>query len=199
MSPTMLLCIDGQRIAKKLSHQVTKETKKLTTLLEEYNVCQLLVSSSSTQIHVTLDEALDPDVLSCKLHTECGATSSKPQDVIEAYLQMTRSNEEIVLLENEMLNTIQFYAEQRKSLLLVIDQMKEAQLSESNAFRRGAVALLHSLFRRTDKLYQQCRVFPISAANNIPQQLDVRGYEADSGVMSGYDSDSSDSDEEADY
>ena len=104
-----LLHADGQKIAKKLSCQVTSETKRLRTLLEEYNICLLVVSSSSIQI--TLDEALDPEVLSSKLHAD--TTSSKPhQDILEAYLQMKRSNEEIVLLESEMENTIHFYAEQ---------------------------------------------------------------------------------------
>lgn len=186
-----------KKIAKKLSRQVTNETKRLTTLLEEYNICQSIISSSSTQI--TLDEALDSAVLSSKLHTD--TTLSKPQqDIIEAYLQMKRSNEEIVLLENEMVNTIQFYAEQRKSLLMLIDRMKQAQISESNPFNRGAIALLHSLFWRRDKLHQKCRMFPISNTINIPQQLDFEGCEADSGFIPEYYSDSSDSDDdEADY
>ena len=100
-----LLHADGQKIAKKLSRQVTSETKRLRTLLEEYNTCQLVVSSSLIQI--TLDEALDPEVLFSKLHAD--TTSSKPhQDILEAYLQMKCSNEEIVLLESEMANTIHF-------------------------------------------------------------------------------------------
>ena len=134
--------VDGQKIAKKLSRQVTNETKRLRVLLEEYNICQLIVNSSSTQI--TLDEALDPTVLSSKLGVHADTTVSKPhQDIIEAYLQMKCSNEEILLLEKEMANTIQFYAEQQKSLLTLIDQMKQAQISESS---RDAIALLHALF-----------------------------------------------------
>ena len=195
-----LLLVDGQKIAKKLSRQVTSETKRLRTLLEEYNICQLVVNGSSTQI--TLDEALDPEVLSSKLHAD--TTSSKPhQDILEAYLQMKRSNEDIVLLESEMANTIHFYAEQRKVLLMLIDQMKQAQISESNPFSRGAIALLHSLFRRIDKLHQECRLFPISATINIPQKLDLEGYEAatdsNSFIPEYYsDSSESESDDEAD-
>lgn len=50
----LLVHVDGQKIAKKLSPQVTNETKKLRALLEEYNIiCQLIVNSSSTLI--TLD------------------------------------------------------------------------------------------------------------------------------------------------
>ncbi len=194
-----LLHVDGQKIAKKLSRQVTSETKRLRTLLEEYNICQLVFNNSSIQI--TLDEALDPEFLSSKLHAD--TTLSKPhQDIIEAYLQMKRSNEEIVLLESEMANTIHFYAEQRKVLLTLIDQMKQAQISKSDPFNRGAIALLHSLFRRIDKLHQECRVFPISATINIPQQLDLEGYDAaadSSSLIPDYYSDSSESDDEADY
>ena len=71
-----------------------------------------------------------------------------------------------------------FYAEQQKLLLILIDQMKQAQISESDSFSRGAIALLHSLFRRIDKPYQECRMFPISTTINIPQKLDLEGYEA---------------------
>ena len=197
----MSTVVDGQKIAKKLSRQVTNETKRLRVLLEEYNICQLIVNSSSTQI--TLDEALDPTVLSSKLGVHADTTVSKPhQDIIEAYLQMKRSNEEILLLEKEMANTIQFYAEQQKSLLTLIDQMKQAQISESNPFSRGAIALLHALFRRRDKLFQECRMFPISTTVNIPQQLDFEGYETDSGKLTledYYDSSESDEDDEVDY
>ena len=193
--------VDGQKIAKKLSHQVTNETKKLRMLLEEYNICQLIVNGTSTQI--TLDEALDPTILSSKLGVHTDTTLSKPhQDIIEAYLQMKRSNEEIVLLEKEMANTIQFYAEQRKSLLTLIDQMKQAQTPESNSFSRGAIALLHALFQRSDKLYQECRMFPISTTIDIPQQMDFEGNETDSSKLIPeyfYDLSKSDDDDEVDY
>ena len=176
------------------------ETKRLRVLLEEY-ICQLIDNSFSTQI--TLDEALDPTVLSSKLGVHADTAVSKPhQDIIEAYLQMKRSNEEILLLEKEMANTIQFYAEQQKSLLTLIDQMKQAQISESNPFSRGAIALLHALFRRRDKLFQECRMFLISTTINIPQQLDFEGYETDSGKLTledYYDSSESDEDDEVDY
>ena len=197
----MSTVVDGQKIAKKLSRQVTNETKRLRVLLEEYNICQLIVNSSSTQI--TLDEALDPIVLSSKLGVHADTTVSKPhQDIIEAYLQMKRSNEEILLLEKEMANTIQFYAEQQKSLLTLIDQMKQGRISESNPFSRGAIALLHALFQRRDKLFQECRMFLISTTINIPQQLDFEGYETDSGKLTledYYDSSESDEDDEVDY
>ena len=179
---------------------MTNETKKLRTLLEEYNICQLIVNGTSTQI--TLDDALDPTALSSKLGVHADTPLSKPhQDIIEAYLQMKRSNEEIVLLEKEMANTIQFYAEQQKSLLTLIDQMKQAQTQESNSFSRGAIALLHGLFRRRDKLYQECRMFPISTTITIPQQMDFEGRETDSSMLTPeyfYDSSESD-DDEVDY
>lgn len=41
---------------------------------------------------------------------------------------MKRSNEEIILLENEMANVIHFYAEQRKLLLMLIDQLTQVEV-----------------------------------------------------------------------
>ena len=90
-----------------------------------------------------------------------------------------------------------------KLLLMLIDQMKQAQISKSDSFSRGAIALLHSLFRRIDKLHQECRMSPISTTINIPQKLDLERYEAatdSSSLILEYYNDSSESEsDEADY
>ena len=105
--------------------------------------------------------------------TDPDTTLSKPhQDIIEAYLQMKCSIEEIVLLESEMAITIHFYAEQRKSLLMLMDQMKHAGTNfRVQSFQRGAIALLHSLFRRTDKLHQECSMSALPSISHNMKQL----------------------------
>ena len=176
---------------------MTNETKRLRVLLEEYNICQLIVNSSSTQI--TLDEALHPIVLSSKLGVHADTTVSKPhQDIIEAYLQMKRSNEEILLLEKEMANTIQFYAEQQKSLL--IRWNRDEFLSPILSVEVLLHCYMHC-FRGGTSFSKnvECRMFPISTTINIPQQLDFEGYETDSGKLTLEDYYESDEDDEVDY
>ena len=46
--------IDGQKIAKKLSTQITKESQKIKKLLPEYNVCRSTTGEST----ITLEEVL---------------------------------------------------------------------------------------------------------------------------------------------
>lgn len=53
-------CIDGQNIAKKLAVQILRETKKVKSLLPEYNACQVVIGEENA-IH--MKEALDLSLL----------------------------------------------------------------------------------------------------------------------------------------
>ena len=61
-------------------------------------------------------------------------------------------------------------------------------------FSREAVARLHTLLCRVDKLYQECRVFPISASAEIPQPIDFEEHAPNIDTDASYFSDSSESD-----
>jgi len=61
-----LIPVDGQKIAKKLSVQISKETKKIESLLPEYNACQVVIGGDSAPL-LLLEEALDPSLLAAVL------------------------------------------------------------------------------------------------------------------------------------
>ena len=61
-----LIPVDGQKIAKKLSVQISKETKKIKSLLPEYNACQVVIGGDSAPL-LLLEEALDPSLLAAVL------------------------------------------------------------------------------------------------------------------------------------
>lgn len=106
-------CADGQKIAKKLSVQVKKETKTIRGLLDEYSVCQ---SSTSTGVldTMSLSEALDPQSIGLRLQRignwSTVATGEK-REIIDAYLAFSRSKEEIAMLTEEASNICVFYQE----------------------------------------------------------------------------------------
>ena len=98
--------IGGQKIAKKLSTQVSKETRVLKALLQEYNACQAILTGNYSGL--TLMDALDSSTLAHILHPKLCAYTPGKQEIINAYLIMTRSIEEIEMLQSEMQNIIYF-------------------------------------------------------------------------------------------
>lgn len=65
--------LDGQKIAKKLSVQISKETNSLKSLLLEYNAC---ISADST---ISVAEALDPPTIEEKLR-ELGYSCNRREE-----------------------------------------------------------------------------------------------------------------------
>ena len=97
---------DGQKIAKKLSQQISKETNEVKILLREYNS-----SSSQPYDELTISDALEPSVIAARLGstTPAGVSSGKKREAMGAYLLIMRSSEEIALLEKEMKNIVDYY------------------------------------------------------------------------------------------
>ena len=95
--------LGGQKIAKRLSGQILKETKKIKALLLDYNICPF-------EVEISTEETFDPSVLSSKLESTLRSRSSVvKQDIIQASLLIQRSEEEIAMLQNEIENTLTFY------------------------------------------------------------------------------------------
>ena len=135
---------DGQKIAKKLSTQIQKESKKIRSLLPEYNTCLVLLGDKSSTT-LTIKEALDPAAL-VTLFTKpiyvCTQSSSK-RELVESFLLIKRASEESVMLTNEMKNVIAYYTHTNATLLKLI-QAKQSVCTSALALNRGAVSMLKS-------------------------------------------------------
>ena len=144
-----LLCpynTDGQKIAKKLSIQITKETKQLQELVQEYNAYLTLCSNTHLQPITDMQEAKDPSMLQSKvtstavLHKHHGTLSSaKKLDIINAHLMVARAKEEMLLLKAEMFNTIMYYKNMSDGVEAAIRKLPEEAFQN---FTRGCRALL---------------------------------------------------------
>lgn len=99
---------DGQNIAKKLPIQITRETEKLHVLVQEYNACVEVCKDVHLQ-QVDIQEAKYPSA-SVKGDLDNSITSwdfaAKKLDIINAHLMLTRAREEMLMLKEEMLNTV---------------------------------------------------------------------------------------------
>ena len=129
---------------KKISSQISKETKIIKSLLNQIHACQPLDESSLG--YITLSEALDPSAIQGKLQiygTWHTIAEGKKRDAIDAYLSYCRSVKEIKMLKDEAENVITYY-EQRKTA--VVNELESNAAIDS--FTRGAKALLHLMLKK---------------------------------------------------
>ena len=129
---------DGQKIAKKLSLQISKETKKIKELLPEFNACHVVVSKHEP---LQLQEVLDSSKLTTIVHPH---SSSSKRELIDAYFTIKRADEEISMVAMEMTYTRQHYVHEISAVQNCIQQYSK----KTDAFSRGSVALLHGLLTK---------------------------------------------------
>ena len=109
------------KIAKKLCNQITKETKSLKALLYKYNAFDEVPN-------ITLAEAQDPLRIEERLrdfgcwHSSVLATGKKRQ-IIDAYLSLCRSNEELFMLEEEAASMTTYYEKRKISIIAVMTRL----------------------------------------------------------------------------
>lgn len=147
-----IVCTDGQKIAKKLCKQISKETKTLKALLHDYNAC------GSTD-SLTLSEALDPPTIEAKL-TGSGAwhatvATGKKRQIIDAYLGLCRSNEELSLLKQEATNLLHSYEGVKK---FIVEKLLDLSKHTSDPYSRGTAAMLNLVLKRHEVMLKQANI-----------------------------------------
>lgn len=146
--------IDGQKVAKKVSSQISSETKVLRSLMEDYNTCQ----SVGEYQPIAFDEALDPTSIECRLQALgvwCqGTVNPEKRDIMDSYLMLCRSKEDLCMLKEEAQNILTFYETRRNSLLKVLEEVKSAA---DNYYSRGITSLLHAMLGNTKVLLHQAQ------------------------------------------
>ena len=131
------VCVDGQKIAKRVSSQIRKETNKLQKLVMEYNL------HVSPDKEISFEMAADPQTtLDSK-----SLPSSQKNEVIEAYLRKERSREEMELLEIEMKQTLDSLKHKQNTLKGTCNTLKQS----NDQFSQGA----HCILTKTMLKYEQ--------------------------------------------
>ena len=167
------LCIDGQKIAKRVSSQISKETCKLQKLVTEYNLRTLQTSEE-----ISLEMALDPETT---LEGSSSVTPSQKHNLIQAYLRKKRGLEEIELLKTEMRQVL-LYLQQKEDALSC---SSVALTQSSDQFSHGACSILTNIKNQTRNI--------IDKTKREFTAID-RQEEADSDTSDTSDSDSDDND-----
>lgn len=128
---------DGQKIAKRISSQIRRESRKVKKLVEEYNATSFLTESAS---EITVQTALNPDELMLLADTTNMATGVK-HDIVHAYLQKVRSSEEIEILKEDMRNTLHYFQLKQEYIKDACEDLSTLE----DSFSRGARNLLTHL------------------------------------------------------
>ena len=131
------MCIDGQKIAKRLSANITKETSTAKKLLQEYNAAASVVKEA--HIPICVEEVLLPD----SDFWQPAVPSSSPlswntqKDITSAYLLKKRCDEELCLLQEEMQNVLLYCRQFEELLNNLIDNTQ----SNEDQYSRGLASL----------------------------------------------------------
>ena len=129
---------DGQKIAKKLCAQIKKESREVLSMLVEYNAVQ-----ESPADVLCSSEAYDPCALRLRLQSlglqTTGARLQERQEIMQAYLTLSRSIEEMELLKEDIKNVVSYYQKVKSVVLEEIENLS----TKSDAVSRGDKALLH--------------------------------------------------------
>ena len=177
---------EGQKIAKKLSLQITKETRKLKALLQEYNAYNTAVNDGYESLPI--EDVLDSSKLAYVLNPKLSAYSADKKELIDAYLLLKRSIEEKELIQSEMKNVISYYEYRVKILSLAM-----SHLSQSNVdYKRGGCALLAHLHKDAVQHLLQSRkllLYVSEADHDSLHVSDAECYDSDSSFNSDSDSD----------
>ena len=135
---------DGQKIAKKLSTSISKETKRAKQLLVEYNeACSELHHQSPTSLLEILSPSSDfwARLSAVQYAESCQVPWKVRRDIVQAYLLMQRSEEEKQLLKDDMYATLTYWLERIECIARTI---KETSFS-ADRFSRGATCSLQQL------------------------------------------------------
>ena len=119
----LLLSVDGQKIAERLSSSIGKETATARKILVDYNATVFSVTGDSSQY--MLQEVLCPDSEFWNVQhppTVAPPTLNDPntpwdaKDIIQAYLLVKRSQEELSLLAEEKHNTLAYWTQRKVNI-----------------------------------------------------------------------------------
>lgn len=127
----------------------------IKSLLREYNaVCR----SSKLNDAITMAEALDPASIEERLKglgsRYTTIATGKKRQVIDAYLGLCRSEEELQMLKNEAKNILYYYEERGKCIAMKLGELS----ANDDLFSRGASAMLKQMLARNNILLEQGHV-----------------------------------------
>ena len=124
----------------------------MKSLVEDYNAC---VEENSDHI-ILFDEALHPTALEGRLQVLgvwCQGTMPERREIMDSYLLLCRSKEEVAMLTEDIQNIIKFYEAKKTLILKAVDDVESA----NTLYHRGVSSLLYRLLQHTSSLLEEAK------------------------------------------
>ena len=176
--------IDGHKIARRISKQITQQTKKLKVALGYYNAASVVLDPSCSPVSFSAITSTDSSFWRTSFSDCRKAPSDVQHDLIHNYLLLKRSGEELELLKQDVDNTLRYYSFESKVLLELLQQL---ECQSSSAYLNGCAAMLKQRLMQVHQLIGKA-TDTISVMNDPVICTSDNRSRAD-----GYDSDSDDS------
>ena len=132
--------------------QINKESSKIQSLLKEYNTCEL--ASDPHAKSLSMSDIFNTSILEDQLKqlgTWCSVASGEKREIIDSYLMLCRSKEEISMLKEDADNCVAYYKNRNG---VILEEVRKRSLKTS-LFDKGAVALLHTLLTKNSLLLNE--------------------------------------------
>ena len=130
--------IDGQKIAKKLSKQISKITSSIRHILSQYNEMAL----KNKEAGISLSNALDLNSAIWCSQLSVADTNipiELKHSIVQSILEVRRSNEELDLVKEEMRSVINCY---EQNISKIDETIALIKMKEANAVNQGSISLL---------------------------------------------------------
>ncbi len=122
-------------------------------MVEDYNACSI---EGDSQPAIMAEEVLNPITFEDKLQVLgvwCQGTEPEKREMMDSYLKLCRSIEELCMLTEEVKNMVIFYEQKkRKSIEKSIAVVSSG---EDSVYNRGISSLLHILLEYSSSLLHQ--------------------------------------------
>ena len=136
--------VDGQKIANKLSKQITKITSTIRSLLARHNSLCKDIGETSLSMSDILD--VESEVWSHQSNQDTPGmvwiSTSTKHDIIQSYMLIKRCEDEIAMVTDEMDCLKEYY---RTQISVVSSTITDLESKPSTAFTQGAISLLVKL------------------------------------------------------
>lgn len=165
-----LYTIDGQKVAKRLSSQINKESIKLKSLLISYNETTMQQIDLSSVTNLSSEFWNDQETTTFRHATE--PPTKVKLHMIHNWQVMKKSEEEKMLLQDDMLNFL-FYFQNKIEII----KKCTARLNRENDILAGVYSLAQTKLAAIKLLLLQ-GVYTFSKLITIPEELHPENVEA---------------------
>lgn len=185
--------LDGQKIAKKLSSSISKETRAAKRLLDEYDAAAYEMDMSKPLPSLQEVLSLESEFWMSRRHvnTSDSIPWKTKEELVQTYLLIKRCEEEESMLTADMISTLKYWKNHVNSVNLRLDEIGDPKTQYEHGLR---CILQRSLLLAEFQHHRAVNAF--SRFIQVPDEVLLKSTKLNDNLE--VDSDSSDESDESD-